>query len=66
MLVTLTLVVPVLVGLFWGAPLVAAELETGTSQFAWMQSITRRRWLTVKVGWLLSPRRSGAAPSPPS
>ena len=53
LLVTLTLVVPCLLGVFWGGPLVARELETGTSQFAWMQSITRRRWLTVKAGWAL-------------
>jgi hypothetical protein len=52
-LVILTLGVPALLGLFWGAPLVAQELETGTSQFAWMQSITRTRWLAVKTGWLL-------------
>ena len=52
-LVILTLGVPALLGMFWGAPLVAHELETGTSQFAWMQSVTRRRWLTVKTGWLL-------------
>ena len=53
LLVTLTVVVPCLLGVFWGAPLVAREFETGTSQFAWMQSITRGRWLTVKVGWAL-------------
>jgi hypothetical protein len=52
-LVTLTVVVPCLLGVFWGGPLVARELETGTSQFAWMQSITRSRWLTVKAGWVL-------------
>jgi len=52
-LVIMTLGTPVLAGLFWGAPLVAAELETGTSQFAWMQSVTRRRWLAVKTGWML-------------
>jgi hypothetical protein len=52
-LVIMTLGVPALLGLFWGAPLVAQELETGTSQFAWMQSITRKHWLTVKAGWLL-------------
>jgi hypothetical protein len=52
-LVTLTVVVPCLLGVFWGGPLVARELETGTSQFAWMQSITRSRWLTVKTGWAL-------------
>jgi ABC-type transport system involved in multi-copper enzyme maturation permease subunit len=53
LLVTLTVVVPCLLGVFWGRPLVARELETGTSQFAWMQSITRSRWLTVKAGWVL-------------
>jgi ABC-type transport system involved in multi-copper enzyme maturation permease subunit len=45
--------VPLLPGLFWGAPMVAQELETGTNQFAWTQSITRRRWLAVRTGWLL-------------
>ena len=53
LLVTLTVVVPCLLGVFWGGPLVAREFETGTSQFAWMQSVTRRRWLAVKVGWAL-------------
>jgi hypothetical protein len=52
-LITLTVVVPCLLGVFWGGPLVARELETGTNQFVWMQSITRRRWLTAKVGWTL-------------
>ncbi len=52
-LVIMTLGAPILVGLFWGAPLVAAELETGTTNFAWTQSVTRRRWLAVKTGWLL-------------
>ena len=52
-LVISTLGAPALVGLFWGAPLVAAEAEAGTTQFAWMQSVTRRRWLAVKIGWML-------------
>ena len=52
-LVIATLGAPVLVGLFWGAPLVAAEAEAGTTQFAWMQSVTRKRWLAVKIGWML-------------
>jgi hypothetical protein len=52
-LIIMTLGAPVLVGLFLGAPLVAAELETGTAQFAWMQSVTRRRWLATKAGWML-------------
>jgi hypothetical protein len=52
-LVILTIGVPGLLGLFWGAPLVAAELETGTTQFAWTQTITRKRWLAIKAGWVL-------------
>ena len=52
-LVVATAAVPLLAGLFWGAPTVAHELETGTNQFAWTQSITRRRWLAVRAGWLL-------------
>ncbi|MGH3206614.1 MAG: ABC transporter permease [Trebonia sp.] len=51
--VEFTLAVPALLGMFLGAPLVAREIETGTGQFAWTQSVTRRRWLAVKVGWLL-------------
>jgi hypothetical protein len=52
-LVTLTVAVPCLLGVFWGGPLVAREFETGTSQFAWMQGITRTRWLTITIGWVL-------------
>jgi hypothetical protein len=52
-LVICTLGAPALVGLFWGAPLVAAEAEAGTTQFAWSQTVTRKRWLAVKVGWML-------------
>jgi ABC-type transport system involved in multi-copper enzyme maturation permease subunit len=47
------LATPVLAGLFLGAPMVAAEFEAGTTQFAWMQGITRARWFAVKAGWLL-------------
>jgi hypothetical protein len=53
LLVSLTVAVPCLLGVFWGGPLVARELETSTNQFAWTQSISRRRWLTVKAGWAL-------------
>jgi uncharacterized membrane protein YgcG len=44
------LVLPALIGAFWGAPLIARELETGTFRLAWTQSVTRRRWLAVKLG----------------
>jgi hypothetical protein len=46
----LVLVVPVLIGMFWGAPLVARELESGTFRLAWTQSVSRLRWLLVKLG----------------
>jgi hypothetical protein len=42
--------VPLLTGMFWGAPLVARELETGTYRLAWTQAVTRARWLAVKIG----------------
>ncbi|HTZ08993.1 MAG TPA: hypothetical protein VMB72_07965 [Acidimicrobiales bacterium] len=44
--------VPVLLGMFWGAPLVARELETGTYRLAWTQGVTRSRWLLAKLGVL--------------
>jgi ABC-type transport system involved in multi-copper enzyme maturation permease subunit len=44
------LVLPALVGLFWGAPLITRELEAGTHRLVWNQSITRTRWLAVKLG----------------
>ena len=47
--VMLILLTPAVIGLFWGAPLIARELETGTSALAWTQSITRTRWLAVKL-----------------
>lgn len=40
---------PALVGIFWGAPLVARELETGTYRMVFSQSVSRGRWLTVKL-----------------
>jgi hypothetical protein len=46
----IVLVIPALIGLFWGAPLIARELETGTFRLAWTQSVTRRRWLAAKLG----------------
>ena len=44
------LAVPALIGIFWGAPLISRELETGTFQLVWTQSMSRRRWLLVKLG----------------
>lgn len=44
---------PLLVGAFIGAPLVARELEQGTYLLAWTQGVPRRRWLLAKLGLLL-------------
>ena len=46
----LVIALPIVVGMFWGAPLVARELETGTHRLVWTQSVTRTRWLAVKLG----------------
>jgi ABC-type transport system involved in multi-copper enzyme maturation permease subunit len=45
----LVVVVPGVIGLFWGAPLVAREFETGTWRLVFTQSVTRTRWLGVKL-----------------
>ena len=42
--------VPALLGVFWGAPLIARELENGTHRLAWTQSVTRARWTVTKLG----------------
>jgi hypothetical protein len=41
---------PAVIGVFWGAPLIARELETGTFRLAWTQSVSRAQWLAVKLG----------------
>jgi len=53
-LVYATMVVPLLFGLFWGAPLLAREFEVGTNTLAWTQGVTRRRWLAGTIGWALA------------
>ncbi len=56
-LVNYTVVVPLLFGLFWGAPLLAKEFEDGTHNLAWTQGVTRRRWFRTNVAWALLRRR---------
>ena len=41
-------VVPAIIGIFWGAPLVARELETETFRLAWTE-VPRTRWIRVKL-----------------
>jgi hypothetical protein len=40
---------PLFIGAFVGAPLLAREYETGTFRFAWTQGVGRGRWVLVKV-----------------
>ena len=53
-LVDATILVPLLFGLFWGAPLVAKEFEDGTQNLAWTQGVSRRRWLTGNLAWVFT------------
>jgi hypothetical protein len=49
-LITIALLfLPVLAGMFIGAPLLARELESGSFRFAWTQGIGRARWLVTKM-----------------
>lgn len=48
--ILILIVLPAVVGAFWGAPLVARELEAGTYRLAWSQDITRTRWMAAKLG----------------
>jgi hypothetical protein len=45
----LVVVAPGLLGMFWGAPLVARELESGTFRLAWTQDVSRARWTVVRL-----------------
>jgi hypothetical protein len=49
-LINLTIAVPVLLGVFVGSTLIARETEQATNVLAWTQTVTRKRWLTAKVG----------------
>ncbi|MFD1535425.1 hypothetical protein [Nonomuraea guangzhouensis] len=50
---TLLVFLPLLVGLFWGAPLVARELEQGTYRLVWTQGVSRLRWALVKTAFVV-------------
>ncbi|MFJ7998772.1 ABC transporter permease [Streptomyces sp. NPDC096310] len=41
--------IPVLAGVFLGAPLIAGDLESGTAKLVTSQSVSRLRWLTTKL-----------------
>ena len=47
-----TLAGSALLGMFWGAPLLAKEYEEGTQDLAWTQGVTRRKWLGMNLAWV--------------
>jgi len=47
------ILLPLVFGMFWGAPLLAKEYAEGTNSLTWTQSVSRRKWLTVKLAWVL-------------
>jgi len=48
--IVLVYLAPAFIGMFWGAPLLARELEAGTLRLAWNQSVSRTRWMVAKLG----------------
>ncbi|MFE2723759.1 hypothetical protein [Kitasatospora sp. NPDC059327] len=46
----LLVVLPVAFGVFFAAPMLAREFETGTYALAWTQSVSRLRWLATRLG----------------
>jgi ABC-type transport system involved in multi-copper enzyme maturation permease subunit len=57
----LVLLLPLLIGAFTGAPLLARELETGTFRYAWTQGCGRRRWAIAKLTLLAAILSAAAA-----
>ena len=46
---TIPVALPAVLGMFWGAPLVARELESGTFRLAWTQGRSRHTWFAAKL-----------------
>jgi hypothetical protein len=42
---------PAVIGVFWGVPMITRELESGTHSLVWNQTVTRKRWLGTKLGF---------------
>jgi ABC-type transport system involved in multi-copper enzyme maturation permease subunit len=59
--IPLFLILPALIGVFWGAPLLARESEQGTHRLARTQSVGRLRWTLTKLATLSAATVLGAA-----
>ncbi|MEV4437579.1 transporter [Streptomyces sp. NPDC049577] len=57
----LSAAVPVLVGLFWGAPLIGRELENGTAKLALTQGVGAGRWFTARFALAAACALAGSA-----
>ena len=51
--VNLSIALPIILGVFLGATLIARETENATHIFAWTQTVTRRHWLVTKIASVL-------------
>jgi len=51
--VHLTIALPLILGLFFGVVLIGREVEQSTNVLVWTQTVTRRRWLFLKVAFAL-------------
>jgi len=40
---------PLVIGMFWGAPAIARELEDDTASLVWTQGVSRRRWVLAQL-----------------
>lgn len=49
----LLLLLPFLLGMFVGVPLIAREYNESTNLLIWTRSVSRRKWLTTKLVWIL-------------
>ena len=50
---TLAAFLPAALGVFWGAPLLARQLESGSAELAWTQTVPRLRWLAAALAVVL-------------
>ena len=53
-LVHLSIALPLLLGVLFGATLVARETDQATNVLVWTQTVSRRRWLYTKVATVLA------------
>ncbi|MEV5507921.1 transporter [Streptomyces orinoci] len=57
----LSAALPVIIGVFWGAPLIGRELESGTAKLALTQGVGIRAWLGSRFALAAGSTAAGAA-----